>query len=259
VSSAFIRVTGSDSVPTVAARQDSIVVPAASTPENPMSELSTAPHSFRSPSHVARSLAQTLLGVLGSVLCAGVAQAAGGGEDHNPVMETIWQGVNLALLVGVIVYYGRGPISEFFASRLDGIKTELSDAADLLRQAEQRNAELQRRLVDLGSDIEEIRENAGRRADEEAERILADARVTAERIRRDATAAVDQELRRAKAELRDEAADLALEIAARKLTETVGEGDRERLMDEFITRIEPSTTGATGAGGAAGASSEGAN
>jgi F-type H+-transporting ATPase subunit b len=207
-----------------------------------------------------RRFAQVLLCALAIVFSAGVAQAASGGDDHDPVMEMIWQSFNLALLIGVIVYYGRGPIREFFASRRDGIKTELADAADLLRQAEQRNAELQRRLVDLSSEIEDISENAGRRADEEAERILADARATADRIRRDVTAAIDQELRRAQAALHDEAADLALEIAARKLSESVGDADRERLIDEFITRIEPSSAGAAGASsGPAGASTEGAN
>jgi len=216
--------------------------------ESSMPNVSMAPRSAR---RGMRRLSQILLCALAIVFSAGVAQAAG--DDHDPVREMLWQGFNLALLVGVIVYYGRGPISEFFASRRDGIKTELADAADLLRQALQRNAKLQRRLVDLSSEIEEISENAGRRADEEAERILADARATADRIRRDATAAIDQELRRAQAALHDEAADLALEIAARKLTESVVESDRERLIDEFITRIEPSSPGATGA------STEGAN
>ena len=36
------------------------------------------------------------------------------------------------------------------------------------------------------------------------------------------------------------AAELALEIATKKLTDTVSDSDRERLMDEFITRVEPS-------------------
>lgn len=183
--------------------------------------------------------AEALLTTLCVLFVAGVAQAAGGGDDHDPVTEAIWQGVNLALIVGVIIYFGRQPIALFFSGRRDGIKTELSDAAELLSQAEQRNSELQRRLVDLSSEVEGIRESATRRADEEAERILVDARATAERIRNDAQAAVDQELRRARAELRRDAADLALELAASKLTDNVTEADRERLMDEFILRVEP--------------------
>jgi len=174
------------------------------------------------------------------VLVAGVAGASGDSDENGAetLKLVIYQGLNLALLLGVLIYFGRKPISDFFSTRRSGIQSELSEAADLLSQAELRNSELQRRLVDLGSDIEGIREEAGRRAEEEADRILADARTTAERIRRDAKAAVAQELRRAQSELREEAADLALEIAARKLNEQVGGADRDRLVDEFILRVE---------------------
>jgi F-type H+-transporting ATPase subunit b len=176
------------------------------------------------------------------VLFASVAVASGDSHEEGTgiLKELIYQALNLALLLGVLIYFGRKPISEFFSTRRSGIQSELSEAADLLTQAELRNSELQRRLVDLGSEVEGIREEAGRRAEEEADRILADARTTAERIRRDAQAAVAQELRRAQSELREEAADLALELAARKLNEQVGEADRERLVDEFILRVEAS-------------------
>ena len=145
--------------------------------------------------------------------------------------------VSISIVLGLF-YFGRGPITEYFKTRRRDPDRSLRSGR-AATAAEQRNAELRRRLVDLTSEIEEIREGASRRADEEAERILAEARATADRIRSDARAAVDQELRRAQAELREEAADLALEIAAKKLTDTVSESDRERLMDEFITRVEP--------------------
>lgn len=191
------------------------------------------------------------LGLLASLAILGfadVAVASGGDDaDHNPVTEVIFQGINLLIVLGLIVYFGRGPITEFFSGRRSTIQSDLDEAANLLTQAEQRNSELQRRLVDLSSEVEGIREAATRRAEDEAERILADAGAAAERIRNEAQAAVDQELRRAQATLRDEAADLALEIAARKLNENVSEGDRDRLMDEFITRVEPGQTPGQGA------------
>lgn len=190
--------------------------------------------------HSIRRLLRLAIVLVGLVLLAGVAQASGDShEDGAGVLkQVIYQTLNLALLLGVIVYFGRKPISEFFSTRRSGIQSELSEAAELLARAERRNSELQRRLVDLGSEIEGIREEAARRAEEEAERILADARGTADRIRRDATAAVAQELRRAQTSLREEAADLALELAAQKLAEQVGEADRDRLVDEFILRVE---------------------
>ncbi len=172
---------------------------------------------------------------------AGVAQAAGAEKTDAELMkEAIWQGINLILIIGVIWYFGRGPISEFFSGRREGIRNELAESADLLRQAEIRNSELQRKLVDLASEVASIKTTATARAQEEAARILSDAEATAERIRTDAKAAIEQELNRAKSKLRDEAADLALQLASQKLKDNVGDADRDRLIDEFITRVEPS-------------------
>lgn len=193
-----------------------------------------------------KSSARTLIAcVVAGVFAAGLAQAAGGAEKSQAeiVRETLWQAFNLVVIVVLLVYFGRKPISDYFASRRQGIQAQISQAADLLSQAEHRNSELQRRLVDLSAELESIRESAGRRAEEEAMRILAEARATADRIRRDAQTAVDQEVRRAQAKLRDEAADLALELAARKLEAGVSDSDRDRLVDEFITRVQPGSAG----------------
>jgi F-type H+-transporting ATPase subunit b len=167
--------------------------------------------------------------------------SGGGGEDA--IRMTAWQAGNLALLIAVIVWAARGPVMSFFGDRRSQIQSDLDEAARLLAEAETRNSELQRRLVDLGSEIEEIRETTRARAEEESERILAEARKAAERIHDDARAAVDQELRRAQKELQDEAANLALTAAADILRQQIADTDRDRLMDEFITRVEPGSNG----------------
>jgi F-type H+-transporting ATPase subunit b len=179
------------------------------------------------------------------VMAASLAHASGAAEKSQAeiVRETLWQAFNLVVILALMIYFGRKPISDFFTSRRQGIQTQLSQAADLLSQAEHRNSELQRRLVDLSAELDSIRESSSRRAEEEAMRILAEARATADRIRRDAQTAVAQEVRRAQATLREEAADLALELAAKKLQSGVTESDRDRLVDEFITRVQPTTAG----------------
>ncbi len=154
-------------------------------------------------------------------------------------MEAIYQGINLVIILGIIIYFGRKPVTEYLSDRKSQITNDLDSAAQLLSEAEARNAELQRKLVDLESQVEEIRENTRRRAEEESERIIAEANKTAERIQSDAALAINQELSRAQRELRKEASELALELAGRLLQEHVSESDRERLLDEFITRVEP--------------------
>jgi F-type H+-transporting ATPase subunit b len=180
------------------------------------------------------------------LLVAGAAQASGGAEDEgSQLSEFIWQALNLALLLGVLVYFGRKPIQNFFFERRMGIQEGLDSSARLLDEAETRLTEWQTRLAELDGEIEEIRSTTHRLAEAERERILADARASAERVRRDSAAAVEQEVRRARTVLRGEASDLAVELAERLLRETVNDADRDRLVDEFVERVGR----ATGAGG----------
>ena len=125
-----------------------------------------------------RRISKVLLLMMAFGLTSSGALASGGDPESESevVKETLYQLANLLLLLGVLFYVGRKPVTEFFASRRASIQSELSQAAELLSEAEHRNADLQRRLLDLSSAVEEIKANASRRAAEEAERILADAR-----------------------------------------------------------------------------------
>ncbi len=182
-------------------------------------------------------------------LQAGPAVAAGGGEASGSIGDLLYPVLNLAILVAALVYFGRKPIADFFAERRSSIQGELEQAAELYRKAEEQHARWQRRLVDLEGELDGIRTRARERAESERAHILADAQATADRIRRDATSAVDRELLRARERLREEASDLAIELAGNLLREQVTGADRERLLDEFIERIERApASGASGNG-----------
>lgn len=175
--------------------------------------------------------------VLAATLSPGSALASGGGDD--PVMDLIYQAGNFLLLLVVIFVVARKPVVAYFAGRRDQIKSDLEQAAALLADSEARQSEIQARLADLESQLEEIRQVSKQRAEEESERILAKAREAAERIQSDALEASAQEVLRAQQQLRAEAAALAVELAGEILNNEVGDADRQRLLDEFITRVEP--------------------
>jgi F-type H+-transporting ATPase subunit b len=149
-----------------------------------------------------------------------------------------WQVLNLLLLLAVLIYFARKPVLSYLAGRRDGIARNLESSAQLLAEAERRLAEWNAKAARLDRDVVAIREATRRAAEAERARILADARVTAERIRRAADTVVERELQLARAELRREAADLAVELAARILSEQVTDSDRKRLIDEFIGSVE---------------------
>ena len=170
------------------------------------------------------------------------AHAAGGGEEKS-VMTFVWEVVNFVLLVGALVYFARKPLVQFFADRRSEIGGELESAASVLERAEDRFGEWQRKMAELDGELSSIRDRERRRAEQERERILEDARQTAERIKADAGNAVEREFRRAQVALREEATDAALELATQILRDKVADADRDRLIDEFISRVEQTSLG----------------
>jgi F-type H+-transporting ATPase subunit b len=158
--------------------------------------------------------------------------------------------LNFVLLVAVIGYFAGKPIREFFNARRATIQDDLHTAAEFRREAEARYAKWQRKLVDLEAELDQIRATSRERAEAEREKIIADANAAAERIRTEATAAIEQELRRSREVLSEEAANLAVELAGNLLREHVTNADRDRLVTEFIERIERAAdTGVSGGAG----------
>jgi F-type H+-transporting ATPase subunit b len=176
---------------------------------------------------IARS-AITLFSFLLSVPAYASDQSAGG------LQSFVWPAVNLVILLAVLVYFSRKPLRAFFDKRRSDIAGELQSSADELATAESTYAKWQRRMIDLEGELDEIRATSRQRAEAERERIIDDARATAERIQRDARSAIDLELRRARETLREEATQLAIELAEERLSREVTEADRDRLVDEFI-------------------------
>ncbi len=174
-----------------------------------------------------RAAIWTVLAMMASAAPASAADEGG----------LLYPTINFVLLIAVLIYFARKPIQAFFSDRRTAIRKDLDEAAAMKRQAEERYAQWQRKLVDLERELAEIRAGSQERAEAERASLLEDARAAAERIRSDAATAVEHELRRARTRLREEASQLAIELAAGILGEQVTAQDRNRLIDEFIERV----------------------
>jgi F-type H+-transporting ATPase subunit b len=163
--------------------------------------------------------------------------AYGSDQPAGGLQSFVWPAVNLVILLAVLVYFSRKPLRDYFDKRRSDIAGELRSSADELATAESTYAKWQRRMIDLEGELDEIRATSRQRAEAEREKIIEDARATAERIQRDATAAIELELRRARETLREEATQLAIELAGERLSREVTDADRDRLIDEFIGLI----------------------
>ena len=177
---------------------------------------------------------QLVLAVSLALLAQPAFAESEGGHGGN----MFWQVANLLLLLGVLIYFARKPALAYLAGRRDTISKNLESSAQLLAEAERRLAEWSQKAAHLDQEVSGIRDAIRRAAETERDRILADARASADRLRQSASAVAVRELAQAREALHREAADLAVELAAKILREHVNDGDRTRLVDEFIGRVE---------------------
>ncbi len=182
-----------------------------------------------------------------ALLAPGVALAEEGGHEGGGLGTLLAHAFNFLLLLGVLIYALRKPLSQFFANRRRAIQEDLRRAGALLADAQARLAEWEGRIARLDAEVAAIQSASRERAEAERGRIVEEARLAAERIRRDAQAAIEQEARRAREALRGEAAELAVELATKLVREQVTEADRTRLLEEFVGRVQQGAAGAPAA------------
>lgn len=183
---------------------------------------------------------RALLTVAAWLLLPAAGHAAAVGAEG--VGGFLWEVANLLLLLVVLFLAARKPVTAYLSDRRRGITRDMESAKQLLDDAEARLAEWSARADRLEDEVAEIKATARKAAEREREAMLEEARATAERIRRSATGAVDRELRMARAELQREAAELAVDMAGRRLRDEITDRDRQRLFDEFVQRVEREET-----------------
>lgn len=172
-------------------------------------------------------------------LGAAPALAAAEGEHHAPSWAlTIFAAVNFAIFLYVLRRFAWPYIERYLQDRRTSL-IEALEAADRARaEAEETRREYERRLEKLEAEAERAREEVLAVARVQAERLLEHARHAAERIRADARVVADQEVSRARRELREEAAALITERAARLVAERITPADQRRLIGEFVAAAE---------------------
>jgi F0F1-type ATP synthase membrane subunit b/b' len=147
---------------------------------------------------------------------AAPAHGAEGGEHHED-NTTMWKWANFAILAALMGYGISKAAGPFFQGRSEQIRKALVEARMLKEEADARAAEIDRKLASLSADIEALKAEARAEMAAESERVQA-----------------------AIKELRAHAAELALDMARRKIASRLTVPAQERLVDQFLARLEKS-------------------
>jgi F-type H+-transporting ATPase subunit b len=154
---------------------------------------------------------------------------------HEP---EFWAAViNFVLLLFVLRKLGGKSLSEFLSNRRSEMERNMTEAAELKRKAEARYTEYTERLKALDAELEKLRKDSERAAEEDKAGILAEAEEAARRFKRETESLIDQHAKALTAEVRKELVTLATAAAEKVLRETLTAADQQRLADRFKDAI----------------------
>ena len=172
---------------------------------------------------------------------AAVAFASeGGGEGSASVLKAyMWPVINFLILVGVMVYaLKKADIKGFFKKRTELIEQSLREAREAKELAQKALSEVEERLKVKDSEIANIIAGAKLSGENEKTRLMEEGDKLKARILEQARTNIDFEVKRAKESIKQEAVEIAMELAEKKLKERLSKDEQLKLLEESLAKIE---------------------
>lgn len=178
-----------------------------------------------------------------SALAFATTGGEAGGEEHGgtDIMGVVWQVVNFAVLVGLLVFaMKKFDVRGMLRQRTELIKKNIDEAREAKEMAQKALAEVEERLKLKDKEIEAIIAHARATGERERAEAEEEGKRMSERIIEQAKTNIDMELEQARAALKAEAVELALELAEKKLGERLTPEEQKKLIEESLSKLERS-------------------
>ena len=188
---------------------------------------------------------RTFLVIAGvSLLLAGTAWAAGGPakEGWDAWKQVVYQAINLAILLWLIVKFAGPSVSAALKGRTQQVTQDIDEAAKLHAEAQAMLDEYGALLAGFEARSTELLEDYRAIGQAERDRLIEEARVEAERIRAEASRLADNEVARARERLEAEIVDLAVAKAEGMIRDQLSDDDHHRLITEYFGQLETSVS-----------------
>ncbi|MCM0590654.1 MAG: F0F1 ATP synthase subunit B [Gloeotrichia echinulata DVL01] len=184
------------------------------------------------------------MGIMGTLLLLAteaavqseMAEGAEGGFGLNlDLFET--NIINLALLIGILFYFGRKVLTNILDQRQSKIAAEIQEAEQRLKEGQTALAQVQQQLVQAQAEAERIRQAAQENAEAAKAAILARAVQDVERLKETAAADLNAERDRAIAQLKQRVVAQALQKVESELRSGIADDAQQTLIERSIAQL----------------------
>jgi F-type H+-transporting ATPase subunit b len=156
------------------------------------------------------------------------------GRSHLFIPDYIWLSVNLTLFLYLLARFVGRPMGQFLDTRREGIAEELQQARKQLEEAEEMRADVSRRLAEVESEVDALRERAIEDGEAEAQRISAQAEEEEARFLRRVEDEIARRETETRARLAQDAASLTAKLAHDLLAKEMTDEDRRRIFERNL-------------------------
>jgi len=197
------------------------------------------PAFYRGAGHQKFRAALAGVGIVLLCIALGTAMAASGEEGGSKGWgELDWfRLMNFALLIALLVYFLRKPISEALSSRIKNIQEQLESLEAQKVEAEKQLAKYNDKLSKLESEAQKIVENYINQGKEAKAKILKEAEEVAQKLQAQARRNIEHEFEKARQELQQEVLEKSLAKAEQTLKKEITNRDQDKLVDEYLKKV----------------------
>ncbi len=168
---------------------------------------------------------------------AAAEQAPEGEGGHESPWALPARLFNFALLAGGLFYLLRSPLMGYLAQRGAQVRSELTSAASLRKDAGAQLAAVEAKVRALPGEIEALKRRGSEEIAAEETRIAGVAEAERRRLLDQATREIEMQLRVTERDLKKRASELAVEVATARVERTITATDHERLVDQYVSQV----------------------
>jgi F-type H+-transporting ATPase subunit b len=178
-----------------------------------------------------------ILAVLVSIVCASAALASGGSESPWDTNKLVWRVINTVVLLALLVYFLKQPLATFFSERKGQIQKDLDDARNQRDRAERLIKDYEQKIAGMEKELASMRADLAKSAAVESDKVMVNAERMAEKMVEAAKLTAAQEVRKAKVALKNEAVEMAVQLAETLIREKIDDEDRARIVEDYLAKV----------------------
>ena len=145
--------------------------------------------------------------------------------------------INLAIVIGVLVYFGKGFLGSKLQERREANETAIKDAEARQKTAASSLAEQQQKLQMTKKEAERLNSEAQKNAESARQAVLAQSEKDIERLKASAAQDLTSQQDKVMQELRQRVSAMALEKVRSRLPNVLNEETQAKLVDQSIAQL----------------------